>query len=281
MSILIQYIANYAPWLYFICGTVALYQLYRAWLVRAERRQAVFSLEREKAIRDLGNIFATALMLLFVMGITYFTSTTLVRALEGQIQEAASPSPGMPSGLGVGQGGAPPTPTNTPLSQIPTLVTPEVATTIEPLLAPTTVEEGATVEAEQTVTAEATELPVATTPTPVPPTETPAPIVQSPACPDARSVILRPGMNETVSGNISLIGTATHESFQYYKVEYAPADSTNFVYLAGDKNPVVNGFLISINTSALGPGNWTLRLVVVDQVGNYPEPCQVTIRIEN
>ncbi len=277
MSILIQYIANYASWLYFICGAVALYQLYRAWLVRAERRQAVFSLEREKAVRDLGNIFSTALLLLLVMGITYFTSTTLVKALEQQIQQAASPSPGMPPGVGQN---APPTPTNTPLAEITTLVTPE-APISEPLLEPTTAAQGATVEAEQTAQVTTDGQQTATPPAPIPPAATLAPIVQSPACPDPRSVILRPGTNETVSGNISLVGTATHENFQYYKVEYAPAGSNNFVYLAGDQNPVVNGFLVSINTSALGPGAWTLRLVVVDQIGNYPEPCQVTILIEN
>ena len=80
MSILIDYVATYAPWIYFVCGVVALYQMYRTWLVRIERRQAVFSLEREKAVRDLGNIFSTALLLLLIMGITYFTSATLVKA---------------------------------------------------------------------------------------------------------------------------------------------------------------------------------------------------------
>ena len=95
MSILIDYVATYAPWIYFICGVVALYQMYRAWLVRAERRQAVFYLEREKAVRDLGNIFSTALLLLLVMGITYFTSTTLVKALAPLVREARDPSPAL------------------------------------------------------------------------------------------------------------------------------------------------------------------------------------------
>lgn len=260
MSILIQYIANYAPWIYFVCGIIALYQLYRTWLVRAERRQAVFSLEREKAVRDLGNIFSTALLLLLAMGITYFTSTTLVRALEGMVQEAYEPSPEINLNLPI------PTPVTTPpltQSAQTTVVTPTPLAS-ETLLQPTATEE------ETPATA-----------TPVPPTATAAPIVQSPACSDPRSVILRPGNNETVSGNISMVGTANHETFQYYKIEYAPAGSNNFGYLAGDQNPVVNGFLADINTSTLGNGAWTLRLVVVDQTGNFPEPCQVTILVNN
>jgi hypothetical protein len=269
MSILIQYIANYAPWIYFICGVVALYQLYRTWLVRADRRQAVFSLEREKAIRDLGSIFSIAMFLLLTMGITYFTSTTLVKLLTPLVQEAYSPSPQMNLGLI-------PTPLTTPATPVATSLANSLpGESTNPLLQPTPNPETETQVAE-TETAR-----VAETPSPIPPTATPAPIAQAPVCPDQRSIILRPGNNETVSGNISMVGTASHESFQYYKVEYAPAGSNNFSYLAGDQNPVVNGFLASINTGALGNGAWTLRLVVVDQTGNFPEPCQVTILIEN
>lgn len=263
MSILIQYIANYAPWIYFICGVIALYQLHRTWLVRAERRQAVFSLEREKAVRDLGSIFSTAMSLLLVMGVTYFTSTTLVRALEPLVQEAYSPSPNSQTGQNF-----PPTPTFTPSALVPTPVTP-AAPGIEPL--------GQLTTTVQTPSATA----IAATPTTIPATATPAPIVQAPACPDQRAVILRPGMNESVSGSVSMVGTATHENFQYYKVEYAPAGSSSFSYLAGDKNPVVNGFLATINTNTLGNGAWTLQLTVVDQTGNWPTPCQVTILVSN
>ena len=263
MSILIQYIANYAPWIYFICGVIALYQLYRTWLVRAERRQAVFSLEREKAVRDLGGIFSTAMSLLLVMGVTYFTSTTLVRALEPLVQEAYSPSPN-----GENSQTFLPTPTFPPPTLGATPVTP-AAPVFEPLEQLTT-----TVPAPGTTA-------VAATPTTIPATATPAPIVQAPACPDQRSVILRPGTNEAVSGSVSMVGTATHENFQYYKVEYAPAGSSSFSYLAGDKNPVVNGFLATINTNTLGNGAWTLQLTVVDQTGNWPTPCQVTILVSN
>jgi hypothetical protein len=263
MNIIIQNIADYASWIYFACGVIALYQLYRTWLVRAERRQAVFSLEREKAVRDLGNIFSTALVLLLVMGVTYFTSTTLVKALAASLPTNTNLIVG---GFGAGQN-FPPTPTYTPSSE--TLVgTPVVSTPTA--LVQTTV-----------ITVTETPAPAAITPTVIPPTTTPAPIVQAPACPDQRAVILRPGTNETVSGSVSMVGTATHESFQYYKVEYAPAGAGSFSYLAGDKNPVVNGFLATINTNTLGNGAWTLQLTVVDQTGNWPSPCQVTIVVNN
>ena len=258
MTILINYVATYAPWIYFVCGIIALYQMYRTWLVRAERRQAVFSLEREKAVRDLSNIFSTAMVLVLVMGVTYFTSTTLAKALEPYIEEAQSPSPELDFI---------PTPTNTPLPVTATPVIPLAASSV------TTTTIATTPVGE----------PVAVTPAAVAPlpTTTPAPIVQSPTCFNDSSIMLRPGANETVRGVITILGTASHPSFQYYKIEYAPAGSGNWSYLAGDRNAVVNGVLATVDTNVLGNGAWTLRLVVVDQTGNYPEPCQVTIFVEN
>lgn len=260
MNIIIKNIADYAAWIYFTCGVIALYQLYRTWLVRAERRQAVFSLEREKAVRDLGNIFSTALVLLLVMGVTYFTSTTLVKALAASLPtDAATIEDEFGPGLNF------PTPTFTP-SSVVLIGTPA---------APAALTQTTVITAAETPTLSAV------TPTAIPPTATPAPIVQAPACPDQRAVILRPGTNETVSGSVSMVGTATHENFQYYKVEYAPAGAGAFSYLAGDKNPVVNGFLATVNTNTLGNGAWTLQLTVVDQTGNWPPPCQVTIVVSN
>ncbi len=256
MSILIDYVATYAPWIYFVCGVVALYQMYRTWLVRIERRQAVFSLEREKAVRDLGNIFSTALLLLLVMGITYFTSTTLVKALAPLVEAAVDPSP---------EFDFIPTPTNTPLSVTPT-----------PLFAFAT-----SVFTTTDVTATATVEPFVGPTVASPPTATAAPVVQSPVCSNDNSIFLRPGANETVRGVITVVGTASNPSFQYYKIEYAPAGTANWGYLAGDQNAVVNGVLANIDTTVLGNGAWTLRLVVVDQTGNYPEPCQVTIYVDN
>ncbi len=115
------------------------------------------------------------------------------------------------------------------------------------------------------------------------PTATPAPVVLAPSCADSRAALFRPGQNEVVRGVVNIIGRATHESFQYYKIEYAPGANASggFVYLTGGNNPVENGVLASVDTTALGNGEWTLQLVVVDQTGNWPPPCQVTITIQN
>lgn len=255
MTILIDNVTTYAPWIYFVCGVVALYQMYRTWIVRTERRQAVFSLEREKAVRDLGNIFTTAMVLLVIMGATYFASTTLAKAIEPLVAQTVSPDPPLDFI---------PTPTNTPLPETPTPI----------LIA------GLTPEVEETVaepTATPTVAPVAVTL----PTNTPAPIVQAPVCATGNAIILRPGANETIRGMLTVVGTASHTNFQYYKIEYALPGTENWNYLSGDQNQVINGVLANIDTGVLSNGAWTIRLVVVDQTGNFPEPCQVNIFIDN
>ncbi len=275
MGIVIQHVANYAPWIYAICGLVALYQIYRIWLVRGERKQAVFSLEREKAIHDTYSIFGVALVLLLVMGFTYFVSTTLATAVEPLVSEVLQPTPSLPFGI--------PTPTNTPLAVTPTPTwTPTLAPDApldedaEAAETPTPMAEDQ-LAAAQTATAVAVEIP----PTPEP-TATSAPVV-APSCADSRAVLFRPGQNEVVHGVVNIIGRATHENFQYYKLEYAPGANASggFAYLTGGDSPVDNGVLASIDTHTLGNGEWTLQLVVVDQTGNWPPPCQVTITIQN
>ncbi|HXF63297.1 MAG TPA: hypothetical protein VNK95_16840 [Caldilineaceae bacterium] len=267
MGIVIQYVAAYAPWIYAICGLVALYQIYRIWLVRAERKQAVFSLEREKAIRDTYNIFGVALVLLVTMGFTYFVSNTLAAAVEPLVSEALAPAPELPFY---------PTPTNTPLPATPT---PTWTPTADPNAPPPAAagEEGTqTPEPVEEPPEETAEAVITPTPTPEP-----APVVQAPVCPDSRAVLIRPGQNEVVKGVVNIIGTATHENFQYYKIEYAPGGGGGFAYLAGGNSPVVSNVLASVDTTAWSNGPWTLQLVVVDQTGNWPPPCQVTITVQN
>ncbi|HXF60858.1 MAG TPA: hypothetical protein VNK95_04535 [Caldilineaceae bacterium] len=130
----------------------------------------------------------------------------------------------------------------------------------------------------------AEEAPTAT-PTPEPtPTEEAAEVV-APSCPDPRAVITAPGVNQTVSGMVDVIGSATHENFQYYKLEYAPgagvSPDANFAYLTDARVPVSNGVLASFDSTMLDNGDYTLKLTVVDNTGNFPPPCTVSIRIFN
>lgn len=261
MAVLFQIIATYAPYIYLVCGLIALFQLYRLWQVRGDRRQAVFSLERERAVRDLSGIFTVAMVLLLLMGITYFASSTIPRAIIA----APDVEPTLPPQFALAV-----TPTNTPIFVTPS-ATPTGTSTPTP--APPTPD---TLQATQTAVALEEVTPTST------PAAPPVP-ASAPACPDARAIIASPGNGATVSGVFTLIGTATHEQFAFYKVEFAPgADAQQgFTYLADGRGQVFDGALASVNSRGFANGPWTFQLTVVDQTGNFPDPCRVTLTVAN
>ena len=260
MGFLVEAIANIAPYIYATCGLLALFQLYRTWQVRAERRQAVFSLERDKAIDDLYRIFLSALLMLVVMGFTYFASTTLREAMLAVESSSTLSSPGDSS-----------TSPNTSLSAlIPTpTFTPEPPT---PTPLPTRIVVSTPVPDNQEDDTQPEQSDTAPNPLPV-----------SPAlCPDGRAVILSPGNGAVVSGQVPIVGTAQHDRFSFYKLEFAASGANqNFNYFDGAENPVVGGLLGNLNSTAMANGTYVIRVVVVDVTGNYPQPCSVTVTVQN
>jgi len=271
MGFVIEAVATYAAYIYAVCGLVALYHIYKVWLVRSERRQAVFSLEREKAMRELFGVFYVAMILLALMGVTYFISTTLATAVAPLVQSSRDPQPALPFI---------PTPTTTPLPVTPTteaLALPSATPTAPGGETPGTQASQVT---QNTPDNEGEETPAeAPTETPEPPTE----VVSAPSACDARAAITSPGNGQSVSGIVSISGTASHDAFQFYKIEAAPGANAEggFVYQGGGSAPVQSGILLNWDTNALGSGAWTLRLIVVDQTGNFPDPCTVTVNIGN
>jgi hypothetical protein len=131
--------------------------------------------------------------------------------------------------------------------------------------------------------AEATEVPLPTaTPTA---TVAPEPVVVAPACPDPRAVITSPGNGQVISGTVEIMGSATHENFLYYKLEYAQGESIDpdatFVYLADARVQVTGGLLAAFDSTTFANGAYTLKLTVVDNSGNFPPPCTVSTVITN
>jgi hypothetical protein len=128
---------------------------------------------------------------------------------------------------------------------------------------------------------EATEVPLPT----ATPTATPEPVAAAPVCPDPHAVIVSPGVGETVSGTVNILGTATHENFLYYKLEYAPGENVDpdatFSYLADARVQVTGGLLASFDSTNLANDAYTLKLTVVDNSGNFPPPCTVSIVVAN
>jgi hypothetical protein len=247
MAIIVDFIREYAPWAYGACALLALWYLRVVIVARRERRHAVFTLEREAALNRVYSAWTAAVVLALVMGTVYLLSTVVFEAVQPLVQaDLPTPTP-----TGAGAVGA--------ASATPTLPLPET-----------------------TPTATATRRPRPTArPQPtLGPVETPTPAVQRPRCADPRAVITSPGVGAEVSGMVPILGSATHERFGYYKLEYGVgAEPAVWSYFDGGDKPVQGGRLGTLNAGALPPGTYSLRIIVVDASGNYPQPCQTTIVI--
>ena len=181
---------------------------------------------------------------------------------------------------------APPTPT--PVVETSAVeaapVEPTATPTETPIPLPTPTDIPALeVEAPEEIAAPEQEDAAILLPTPTPLPEPVEALVVAPICPDPRSVITAPGVNQVVAGVTGITGSATHDTFQYYKLEYAPGANAagGYVYFDGGDRPVVNGLLGSLNTTLLPNGLYTIQLIVVDATGNFPPPCSVTIDLQN
>jgi len=355
METLIRVVGQYAQWIYALCGFTALYNIYKTWQIRAERRQAVFTLERQKAVDDLYKILFTSFILLIIMGITYFVGDVMATAMgldppPRSLSENLTPNTvgGVLGDTGTfGNNGDEFTEQQSiavedEQSKDGNATTSRSAGTS---IIDGTIDDGNTAEnirgsndaelttdaatqidteqvnAEQVNTGQVDSfqvdsfqvdsaqvnidtnqginIPAAPTapqplptptftyapPPPPPPTIIPTaiPVVSSPTCADTRARINSPSDGAIVSGSFNVVGSATHEQLQFYKVEYAPGTNRDqeFVYLAGGNNPINGGILATIDSTIWTNGTWTIRLVVVDQTGNFPTPCYVTITASN
>ena len=244
----LQLVSEYQWWIYGLLGLVLLFYLRRAIAARRDSVRSLFKLEQEQARGRYARSVILAAVVLLLMGVVFGVSNFFLPTLN----RPAEPSPTATTG-------------------------PLVAPTLTPTPAPATI----------TPTATATTVrPTRSVPT-TPTTEvvaTSAPAVRPAACPNPNVRITSPGAGQVVQGNFMLRGSADIAAFQYYKVEVgpglAPKDHEWTVVGQLHYSPVSGGVLETFNSDAYPVGPYTLRLVVVDQTGNYPEPCRVTVAVQ-
>lgn len=120
-------------------------------------------------------------------------------------------------------------------------------------------------------------------PTPQPTlTSTPKPVYVAPAptvapnCPAPGAQISSPyaGARFTRRNNF-IIGTANIPRLHHWKIEYSTDPNGGWQYLLERDYPVENDKLVMIDASTIPRGPYGLRLTVVEDTGNYPEPCEV------
>jgi beta propeller repeat protein len=95
------------------------------------------------------------------------------------------------------------------------------------------------------------------------------------------AVISSPAESQTVSGTVSITGTATGEGFSQYTVEYGCGTSPSaWRTIASSTTPVTDGLLASWDTAALDDGLHVVRLTSTDASGNT-NSASVSVRTEN
>jgi hypothetical protein len=98
-------------------------------------------------------------------------------------------------------------------------------------------------------------------------------------CVSGQVMITSPKDGETISGVVKIMGTANIDNFGFYKYEIARPGETIWLSLNAGEAPVNGGELGEWITDVLPPGDYMLRLVVTDNVGQALAPCVVQVRV--
>jgi hypothetical protein len=223
MPALYQSLSRYELPIYIVLALGGLYGLRLLWVAWGQWRESVYTLEREFALRQMGQASAWVILMLVLICGELFTASFIVPSL--------------------------------PASAF--IATP----TIDLLATPT-----GTISA-----ALATQL--ALTPLPEPT------LGNTSGCDPKSLIITAPKPGSEVSGTVDLVGTVQIPDFGFYKYEVAPLNSDAWATIAATTTPVPNGLLGHWDTTSLTPGDYQLRLVVVNTQGQSLTPCIIPIRV--
>jgi hypothetical protein len=98
-------------------------------------------------------------------------------------------------------------------------------------------------------------------------------------CTPGQIELIIPEAGAEIKGAIELTGTVNIPNFGFYKYEIAPSGSDTWATIAAGRTTVTEGSLGRWDTTALTPGDYLLRLVVVDNQGTILTPCVVPVQV--
>lgn len=105
------------------------------------------------------------------------------------------------------------------------------------------------------------------------------PVTDAGGCVPGQVTVTYPESGDEIRGAIELTGTVNIPNFGFYKYEVAPSGSSVWATIAAGRSVVINSSLGRWDTTALTPGNYELRLVVVDNQGLELPACIVPVRV--
>jgi hypothetical protein len=107
-----------------------------------------------------------------------------------------------------------------------------------------------------------------------------APVTGSQGCIPGQLEITSPKPGDEISGTVTLVGTVNLPNFGFYKYEVALRGTDIWSTISAQSETKSNEELGVLNTSVLTPGDYLLRVVVLDNSTQVIGTCIITIRIK-
>lgn len=111
-------------------------------------------------------------------------------------------------------------------------------------------------------------------------TPTPGELPAAEGCTVGQVNLTFPLNGNRVKGSIDIKGSADTANFGFYTLQIAHPGDTAWLPIQVGQKPVKNDNLSSWDTSSLTPGEYMLKLVVTDNVGNELSPCTIQVTVE-
>jgi len=105
------------------------------------------------------------------------------------------------------------------------------------------------------------------------------PTAQTTGCIPGQIMITSPKPGDVVKGQVILVGTANIPNFGFYKYEFSPTGTDVWSTIQANREVMQDIELGRWDTSEVTPGDYNLRLVVIDNQGNALPPCIVPVQV--
>jgi hypothetical protein len=102
---------------------------------------------------------------------------------------------------------------------------------------------------------------------------------QSSGCILGQINITTPKPGDVIKGQVIIIGTANIPNFGFYKYEFAPLGSDIWATIQANREVKIDNELGLWDTSEITPGDYNLRLVVLNNHNKVFQPCLVPVRV--
>jgi hypothetical protein len=111
-------------------------------------------------------------------------------------------------------------------------------------------------------------------------TPTPGEVAAAEGCIPGQVNLTFPTNGESISGKVTVRGTAQIPNFGFYTLQIALPGDPVWLPIQVGQQAVKNADLGSWDTSSLAAGAYMLELVVTDNVGNAMAPCAIQVTVE-